>query len=284
VVELADPEMAELALEAALDGRRMSLARRAAFALMALRADSKDVPALEELLATVMARFVREDRSSVGEEIVVAIADVADEDAEIDAALAAAAELLEDRRQRGDLDSAAQLGKFVNANDHRAGKRVRHQLRDVMKQLDEAMEKSKTLRRFEKARRRELGEDIKDFVGGRRVLVVGAIDQVWWPDLRQEFGFDSDSEWIATEKRKSMSSDKLARKLGKVDLLVIQKGRISHKISGPLEDEAKARGIKTVWPERPTRDAFTQAIRIGLIDVAPAGKAAMHGSIDDLLG
>ena len=285
VVELADPEMARLALEVALEARRPSLARRAAFALMALHAERKDVPALEALLQTVMARFAREDRSSVGEDIITTIADVADEEAQIEAALAAAAELVEDRRQRGELDSAAQLGKVIHANEHRAGKRIRHQVRDVMERLDEAMDRSKTVRKFEQARRRELGEDIKDFVGGQRVLVVGATDQVWWPDLRQEFGFDPSSEWVATEKRKSLSSEKLAKKLGKVDLLVIQKSRISHKISEPLEDAAKAQGIKIVWPERPTREAFTQAIRIGLIDVAPSGKAAMRaGAVDDLLG
>ena len=174
---------------------------------------------------------------------------------------------------------------LLSPNEHRAGKRIRHQLKDVMARLDEAMEKSGAVRRYEKARRRELGEDIKAFVGGQRVLVVGATNQPWWPDLRQDFGFDPGSEWIATEKRKSPSADKLAKKLGRVDLLVIQKGRISHKISQPLEDAAKAQGVKIVWPERPTREAFTQAIRIGLIDLAPKGKAALAGgTVDELLG
>lgn len=283
-VELVDPALAKFALGVGLDAKRMGLARRAAYALQSHGVDRKDVPGLEELLKTVMERFVREDRSSVGEDIVVSIADVADEKAEIDAALHAAAELIEDLRQRADLDSAARLAKYVSANDHRASKRVRHELKAVLDQLDEAMAKTKTMRQFEQARRRELGEDIKDFVGDKRVLVVGATDQPWWPDLRQEFGFDPGSEWIATEKRKSMSTDKLARKLGKVDLLIIQKARISHKVSEPLEAEAKARGIKVVWPSRPTRDAFTQAIRIALIDQAPSGRAILPGmGLDGLI-
>ncbi len=284
IAELADPRLARLALDLALDARRVTLARRAAFALTDIHAERKDVTALEGLLQAVMGRFVRDDRNSVGEDIVVTIADVADEEAEIDVALAAAAELIEDRRQRGDLDSAAQLGKLVTANDHRAGKRVRHQLEEVIDRLDEAMEKSRTMRRFEMARRRELGQDIKDFVGGKRVLVVGANDQLWWPELRQEFGFDPGSQWIATEKRKAPSADKIIKKMEQIELLVIQL-RIGHKTSAPLEKAAKERGIKVVKVPNPSRDSFTQAIRIALIDQAPTGVAAIAGSgIDDLIG
>ena len=195
-IDLGDPDFARLALDVALEAHRMKLARPAAFALLAHHADREDVAALESLLELVLGHLDRQARREIGEEIVLAISDVADDAVDIDRALEAAADLIEDQRQRGDLDAAARLARFATSNEHRASKPVRHRIEGVLARLDEAMESSTAIRHFEEARRRELNLDLKDFVGGKRVLVVGANEQPWWPDIRAEFGFDASSEWI----------------------------------------------------------------------------------------
>jgi hypothetical protein len=276
-VDLADPDFARLALDLAVEAHLSKLARPAAFALLAHHADREDVSALEQLLELVLTRFDRQARREIGEEIILAIADVADDDDDIDAALAAAADLIEDQRQRGDLDEAARLARFATSNEHRTSKPVRQRMRDVLARLDEAMESSSTIRRFEEARRRELNLDLKDFVGGKRVLVVGANEQPWWPEIRAEFGFDVSSEWVSTEKRKAPNLDRLIKKLDSVDLLVVQTGRISHKTSEPLMKAAKDRRLHTISVPRPTRDAFAMALRVGLAEKDPMAKGGLAG-------
>ena len=136
-VDLADPGFATIALDLGLDGHRTRLARQAAFALAAHHAEAGDVASLEALLDLVMSRFDRQARREIGEEIVLAIADVAGDDDDIDRALDAASDIIEDQRQRGDLDSAARLAQFVRSNEHRAGEQVRLHYEAVLAQLDE---------------------------------------------------------------------------------------------------------------------------------------------------
>ncbi len=249
-----------------IEGHRIRLARRAAFALLTHHADLGDVAALEALLELVTSRFDRMARRELGEEIVFAIADVAADEDAIDLALDAAADLIEDHRQRGELDEAARLALFVRSNEHRAGKRVRQRYEAVLAQLDTAFAQSSAVVRFRKARDRELNLDLKGIVGGKRVLVVGANEQPWWPDIRAEFGFDISSEWVSTERRKAPNLDRLIKKLDRFDLLVVQTGRIGHKTSEPLMKAAKDRRLRTITVAQPTRDQFTLALRAGLID------------------
>jgi len=283
-IDLADPALAKIALDLAVEAQRTSLGRRAAWALMAHYADLHDVTELEGLLDVVMTRFVRDARREVGEDIVLTIADVADDDDNIDRALEAAADLIEDQRQRGELDAAARLATFATSNEHRATKRVKHRFKDVLGRLEEALEKSKAIRRYEEARRRELNLDLKDFVGGKKVLVVGANEQPWWPELRLEFGFDASSEWVSTERKKALPTDRIIKKLDKVDLLIVQIGRIGHKTSEPVIKAAKDRKLQTITVKRPTRDAFTMALRVGLAEKDPSGNAGRSGfDLGDLL-
>ena len=261
-LDLSEPDLAQIALDLGIDAQRASLARRAAWALLAHWADLAGVPALEGLLATVMDRFPREARREVAEDIVLAIADVADEDDEIDRALEAAAVLIEDQRQRGDLDAAARLAVFAHANEHRASDAVRAQLEVVLQQLESALQKSSAVQRYEEARRKELNLDIRDALGGKRVLVLGADEQPWWPEVRQEFGFSPDSEWLSTERKKSVATDRIIKRLDAFDLLLIQTGRITHKVSEPVMKAARARGMKAFAVARPTREAFTAVLRV----------------------
>ncbi|MGD8485483.1 MAG: hypothetical protein PVH07_02480 [Chloroflexota bacterium] len=276
-IELGDPQFAAIALDLAVEAHRMKLARLAAFAILAHHADREDLDGLEQLLDIVLNRLDRQARREIGEEVVMAIADVADDGADIDGALQAAAELIEDQRQRGDLDAAARLARFVSSNRHRASRPVAHRISDVLSRLDEAMSSSETIRRFEEARRRELNHDLKDFVGGKRVLVVGANEQPWWPDIRAEFGFDVTSEWVSTERRKAPSLDRLLKKLDSVELLIVQTGRIGHKTSEPLMRAAKERRVQTITVPRPTRDAFTMSLRVGLAARDPSLKGGLSG-------
>ena len=263
-IDLVEPDLARIALDLGMDAQRISLARRAAWALMANLADLADVPGLEDLLDVVMTRFVRDSRREVGEEIVLTIADVAGDDDEIDRALEAAADLIEDQCQRGDLDAAARLAVFAEANERRASKPVRHRLKDVLARLQGALDKSSAVRRYQEARRQELNLDLKDFVGGKRVLVLGANEQPWWPDARQDLGLAADSEWLSTERKKALPVDRIIKKLDKFDLLVVQIGRIGHKTSEPVMKAAKERSLKTIQVPRPTREAFTTVLRVEL--------------------
>ncbi len=263
-IDLVEPDLARIALDLGMDAQRISLARRAAWALMENLADLEDVPGLEDLLEIVMTRFVRNSRREVGEEIVLTIADVAGDDDEIDRALAAAADLIEDQCQRGDLDAAARLAVFAEANERRASKPVRHRLRDVLARLQRALDDSSAVRRYQEARRQELNLDLQDFVGGKRVLVLGANEQPWWPDARQDLGLAADSEWLSTERKKALPVDRIIKKLDKFDLLVVQIGRIGHKTSEPVMKAAKERSLKTIQVPRPTREAFTTVLRVEL--------------------
>ncbi len=265
-IDLADPGFANVAFDLAIEAHQTRLARRAAFALMAHHSDLGDMSALEELLDVVMSRFVREDRREVGEEIVLTIADVVDDDDDIDRALGAAADLIEDQRQRGDLDAAARLAVFATSNEHRATKPVRHHLKDTLGRLQEALDNSKAIQRYQEARRQELNLDLKDLVGGKRVLVLGANEQPWWPDIRQEFGFDASSEWVSTERKKAPPADRIIKKLDSIDLLIVQTGRIGHKTSAPVMKAAKERNLRTITVARPTREAFTMQLRVALGD------------------
>lgn len=269
-VDLADPEFATIALDLGLDGHRIRLARQAAFALSAHHAEGADVANLEALLDLVMSRFDRQARREIGEEIVLAIADVADDEDDIDRAVDAAADLIEDQRQRGDLDAAARLALFVRSNEHRVGDQVRRHYEAVLAQLDDAFDRSSAIIKYREARDRELNLDLIGTVGGKRVLVVGANEQPWWPDIRAEFGFHIGSEWVSTEKRKSPDLDRLIKKLDKVDLLVVQIGRIGHKTSEPLMRAAKDRHVQTITVPQPTRDQFTLALRAGLVKLDAA--------------
>ena len=281
-IDLAEPDLAQIALDLGIEAQRTSLARRAAWALMTNLADLGNVPALESLLDTVMNQFTRDARREVGEEIVLTIADVAGEDDEIDRALEAAAVLIEDQRQRGDLEAAARLAVFAHANDHRASGPVRQRLKGVLDQLQKALDRSSAVMRYQDARRREMNLDIKDFVGGKRLLVLGANEQKWWPDVRQEFGFSADSEWLSTERNKALPVDRIIKKLDGFDMLVVQTGRIGHKTSEPVMKAAKARGMRTFAVPRPTRDALTIVLRVGLGDQGgPSGTPS--GSILDVL-
>ncbi len=264
-VDLADPDFATIALDLGLDGHRIGLARQAAFALSAHHAEAGDVAKLEALLGLVMSRFDRQARREIGEEIVLAIADVADDDDDIDRALDAASDIIEDLRQRGDLDSAARMALFVRSNEHRAGGQLRPRYDTVLAQLDEAFERSSSVLKYREARDRELNLDLIGVIGGKRVLVVGANEQPWWHEVRMEFGFDISSEWVGTEKRKAPDLDRLIKKLDRIDLLVVQTGRISHKTSVPLLKAAREHHVQTITVPQPTRDQFTLALRAGLI-------------------
>jgi hypothetical protein len=222
------------------------------------------VGALGALLDLVLSRFERESRREIGEETVLAIADVGDDDDDIDGAIDAAADLIEDQRQRGDLDGAARLAVFVRSNEHRASKHVRQHYEAVLSQLDVALDQSSSIRKYREARDRELNLDLKGLVGGKRVLVVGAIEQPWWPEVRLEFGFDISSEWVSTERHKAPNVDRLIKKLGKIDLLIVQTGRIGHKTSEPLIRAAKEQGVQSITVSQPTRDQLTLALRAGV--------------------
>lgn len=264
VVVLDDPTFADMALHLGLDGHQARLARQAAFALVSSHAERGDVGALGALLDLVLSRFERESRREIGEETVLAIADVADDDDDIDGAIDAAADLIEDQRQRGDLDGAARLAVFVRSNEHRASKHVRQHYEAVLSQLDVALDQSSSIRKYREARDRELNLDLKGLVGGKRVLVVGAIEQPWWPEVRLEFGFDISSEWVSTERHKAPNVDRLIKKLGKIDLLIVQTGRIGHKTSEPLIRAAKEQGVQSITVSQPTRDQLTLALRAGV--------------------
>jgi len=67
------------------------------------------------------------------------------------------------------------------------------------------------------------------------------------------------------------------KKLDKVDLLIVQIGRIGHKTSEPVMKAAKDRNLQTITVKRPTRDALTMALRVGLAEKDASGKPGLAG-------
>ena len=123
---------------------------------------------------------------------------------------------------------------------------MRQHYEAVLAQLDAAFEGSSAIRKYKEARDRELNLDLIGVIGGKRVLVVGANELPWWPDVRAEFGFDLNSEWVARRSARRPIWTALIKKLDSIDLLVVQIGRIGHKTSEPLMKAAKDRHVQTI--------------------------------------
>jgi hypothetical protein len=263
VLDLVDGAAARHALDLGIVAGRAGLARLGAYALIDWLIKRSDLTGLEGLMQEVLQKLPGEDRDEVGEQICRKLMDAAHEDERIDGALDGAMTVLDDYRKRGDLEAAARLGQLVAANRHRAGAAVQSRADHVLATLEEVLTSTETIRLYEAERRRAANADLRAQLADRRLLLVGGKRAVWWLDLRRELGLHERSEWIESELRKAPSADRLEETLkrGQWAAIVVLTGRIGHKVSNLITDQAKVQDIPIIEVARPSRDAFLTALR-----------------------
>lgn len=262
-LQLSDPATAELALELGVHGDRPGLARAAAIEVSREAERRSDREALERLLERVVGSFAVEDRRELVEMVARSVANVAPEEARIDSALNAVSTLLEDHRQRGELDRASSLAVFLTANRHRGSESAQARLDLVVETLREAIDASATFRRFEELRAREANLDLREQVAGLRLLLVGGKRPEWWDDVRNELGISARSDWMESEAKKAPDGDAVDARLrsGSWDAVVLLIGRVGHKVSKPITAYMKDHDVPLVNVPRPSRDSFIAALR-----------------------
>ena len=248
----------ELASEAAL--HRTSLA--AAESLVDDAARSRDAGRLHSLLDQTRHRLRPRDYQLVGERITRVIADVVPEADQIDAALLAMADLVEDHRQQGNIDAAVSLGTCLKANEHRSAVEAHTQIGEVLGRLELAVEGTATMRRFEEMRRREENLDLRATIAGLRFVLVGAKRPDWWEPLRQELAISDRSVWVESEPRKGPPMDVLEAKVrqGTPAAVVVITDRIGHATSKPLIKLAKDSEIPLITTTL-SREAVIRSLR-----------------------
>jgi hypothetical protein len=88
---------------------------------------------------------------------------------------------------------------------------------------------------------------LRSALNGKRVLVIGGRQPVWWPDLVVELGLAKSSSWHQSEPGKRPPRERLKAILdgGKVAVLVIIVDYIAHATSD-IRDVAQERSVRTV--------------------------------------